>query len=288
MKRRSFIYSLSTLALAIPLSSLLRIGAQEKKIKILYFTRSAGFEHDAVKRTGQKLSFSELILQEIGDQIGIEVECTKDGSVFDKDLSQYAAIALYATGDLTRPTPDNTPPMTLNGKKQFLQWVENGGGVIGFHAATDAFHAKGKEIDPFIQMIGGEFLTHGEQQTATIRVVSPNFPGMKNVPKEFTLHEEWYVFKNFAQDLHVILLQDTKGMKGEAYQRAPYPQTWARIHGKGRVFYTSFGHREDIWRNPIVQQVIIAGLQWVCRRVDADVTPNVEEVAPGVVAASRA
>lgn len=286
MKRREFIKDLATLCISGSLLPMLR--AQDRKVRVLYFTRSAGFEHSVVARPNEGLSHSEKILIELGKRAGFEVECTKDGSVFDGDLEQYAVVALYATGDLTRPDGPKSPPMTPKGKERFLEWVKNGGGVVGFHAATDAFHSRQGEVDPFLQMLGGEFLTHGAQQEATVRLVDPAWPGLDQVPKEIRLLEEWYVFRNFAPDLHVIFVQETKGMHGKAYERPPYPQTWARLHGKGRVFYTSFGHREDIWTNQIVQQIMLAGLAWAMKRVDADVTPNIEKVCPGIVAASRA
>jgi hypothetical protein len=52
------------------------------------------------------------------------------------------------------------------------------------------------------------------------------------------------------------------------------------MHDKGRVFYTSMGHREDVWTNPLFQNILLGGLNWACGNVDADVTPNVETVCP--------
>jgi type 1 glutamine amidotransferase len=69
------------------------------------------------------------------------------------------------------------------------------------------------------------------------------------------------VRRKFAKDLHVILIQDTKGMDGPMYQRPPYPATWARMHGKGRVFYTSMGHG-DMWNNETFHQVLVGGVGW--------------------------
>ena len=94
------------------------------------------------------------------------------------------------------------------------------------------------------------------------------------------MYEEWYALKNFAPDLHVILVQQTKDMIGGCYQRPPYPVTWARMHGKGRVFYTSLGHCEDTWTHPGFSQIALAGLAWILRRVEADVTPNIQQVTP--------
>ena len=282
MKRREFLTSLGALtvcSLTFPLEWVQ--GAEGKKKRLLYFTRSAGYEHSVVRRHGKELAFSEKILTELGKKHGFEVICTKDGRVFDGDLDQYDAIAFYTTGDLTKPNRNGTPPMTPRGKQRLLDWVARGGGFIGFHAASDSFHSPKGSVDPYIQMLGGEFVIHGAQQISTLRLIPPRFPGLKGIPKVWRLKEEWYTFKNYAPDLHVILLQETKGMRGKMYQRPPYPQTWARLHGKGRVFYTSFGHREDIWTNPKVQQVMLAGIAWVMRNVDADVTPNIAEVAPG-------
>jgi type 1 glutamine amidotransferase len=78
----------------------------------------------------------------------------------------------------------------------------------------------------------------------------------------------------------VLLVQDTSSMKGNMYQRAPYPATWARMYGQGRVFYTSMGHREDIWTNPVFQDVLMGGIHWALRDVEADVTPNIGKAAP--------
>jgi type 1 glutamine amidotransferase len=261
-------------------------GADMKKQKILYFSRSAGFEHDAVKRKNGQPSISERILNKLGQKHGFEVVSTKDGRIFDGDLDQYDAIAFYTSGVLTEPNKQQTPPMTVEGKKKLLDAIAAGKGFVGFHSATDSFHSKGPsrenqtEVDPYIAMIGGEFIVHGEQQNATIRVASPKFPGVKEFGDNVSLKEEWYTLKNFAKDLHVILIEDNEGMKGDCYQRPPFPQTWARMHGKGRVFYTSFGHRDDIWTNPKVQGIMAGGLAWAMRNVNVDVKSNINKVTP--------
>ena len=69
-------------------------------------------------------------------------------------------------------------------------------------------------------------------------------------------------------------------MKDKVYQRPPFPATWARMHGKGRVFYTSMGHREDVWTKAEFQTVLLGGLAWALRNVDADVTPNIDKATP--------
>ena len=261
-------------------------AAEERQQKVLYFTRNVGFYHSVVQRKGDALSHSERALIDMGKRVGIDVECTKDGRVFDGDLDQYDAIAFFANNDLTVAGEQNEPPMSLAGKQRLLEAVAGGKGFVAFHSSCACWRTPGPrianatELDPYIAMIGGEFIAHGPQQEATMRVASPAFPGMNGLGDSFKLLEEWYALKNFADDLHVILVQETTGMKGDCYQRPPYPSTWARRHGKGRVFVTSMAHRENVWMEEPFQQIVLGGLGWALGNVDADVSPNIDTVTP--------
>jgi type 1 glutamine amidotransferase len=144
------------------------------------------------------------------------------------------------------------------------------------------------DFDPYIKMIGGEFVVHGKQQDATLKTIDPNFPGAKAFDNaKFT--EEWYSLKNFSPDLHVILAQDCTGMEGKMYQRQTFPETWARMHGKGRVFYTSMGHREDVWKKQEFLDLVVNAMRWTTGQVKADITPNLKQATPNaeVTAAAK-
>jgi type 1 glutamine amidotransferase len=269
-------------------------AAQPKTKKVLFFSKSSGYEHSVIKRKGDELSFAEKILADLGPKRGIEFTFSKDGSLFAPDyLKQFDAYFFYTTGDLTWAGTDKNPPMSPAGKAAFLDAIKKGKGFIGTHSATDTFHTNepsGKEdrparyhsyspqIDPYLQMIGGEFIVHGKQQKSKMRVADLKFPGMPR--EDFEWVEEWYSLKEFAKDLHVLLVQETNGMEGAPYHRQPYPATWARMHGRGRVFYTSLGHRDDVWTNPVFQELLFGGIAWAVRTVDADIKPNLEKVTP--------
>jgi type 1 glutamine amidotransferase len=262
---------------------------KKQKNKLLVFTRSQTFEHPCLKRPKEnELSLLETVLTDLGAKHGFEADCTKDGRVFLLDeLKKYDAFFFQTTGDLTKEGGDKNPPMPVEGKKALLDLVAGGKGFVGTHCASDTFHSKGenfktqdpKDRDPYIAMVGGEFITHGAQQKAWMRVTDNAFPGAKDA-KDFELNEEWYALKNFADDLHVILAQDGKDMKEGYYQRPLFPATWARKHGKGHVFYSSMGHREDVWQNELFQQLLLGGLSWAFGNVEAKVEPNIKEVAP--------
>jgi uncharacterized protein len=263
--------------------------------KILFFSKSSGFEHGVIKQTGGNPSFVDRLLTEIGPKHHIEFVCSKDGSLFSTEyLAQFDAIMFYATGDLTQVGNDGHPPMTSAGKEALLQAIAGGKGFIGVHAASNAFNGygerdmgpnryyqEGDKADPYIRMLGGEFIKHDKEQEAPLILASTAFPGMQDVPKNWLLHEEWYTYKNFRSDLHVIQYLDTSNITQPSYARPNFPVTWARMEEKGRVFFTGLGHRNDVWKNPLFQSVLIGGVNWALKRVDADVTPNIQQVTPG-------
>lgn len=240
----------------------------QRKPKILYFNRSSGWTHPVADRQGKPLAHSEKVLTELGGQHGFEVECRQDAAVLDGDLGKYDLLAFYTNG----------MPFSVKQMQKVLDTVSAGKPCVGFHAASDS--GAGPVIDPFLAMLGGAFVAHGAQQKARMIITSPKFPGVEGLGDGFELFEEWYALKNFAKDMHVILMQETKGMQGDMYQRPPYPSTWARLHGKGRVYYTALGHREDVWTNPIFQKIILGGLSWALGHADADIAPNLARLMP--------
>jgi type 1 glutamine amidotransferase len=272
------------------------LGSEKKSI--LVFTKSSGWEHDVVKRTSGRPSIVEHAVTALGEQHGFEVSASKDGRIFDsRDLRKHAAVFFFTTGDLTKLGTDGNPPMTPQGKQALLDAVAGGLGFVGVHAASDTFHtepdpddrsnryvAHGERSDPYLRMLGGEFIVHGSNprlQTARLSVKDKKFPGLEGVASPISFTEEWYSLKDFAPDLHVILALETQEMKGECYQRAPYPITWARSHGKGRVFYTALGDRAENWPNPFFLNLLGGGIRWAIGEVNASLDKNLTQATPG-------
>jgi uncharacterized protein len=296
MNRREMLAHTGLAALTLGLfpSTLDAALLRRRKRKVLFFSKSSGYEHDVIKRVNGQPSFVEKLLQQWGPEENVEFTFSKDGSLFNPDyLHQFDAYFFYTTGDLTQAGNDKNPPMTPEGKKAFLDAIHKGKGFIGTHSATDTFHSPyyanratmykndpPGQRDPYIDMIGGEFIIHGAQQHSLLVPTDRHFPGLKQFPDDFGPVEEWYTLKNFASNLHVLLIQDTKGMQGPMYNRPPYPSTWARFHGRGRVFYTNMGHREDIWTNPVFKQVLFGGIHWATHTARARVHANIEKVTP--------
>lgn len=67
----------------------------------------------------------------------------------------------------------------------------------------------------------------------------------RHLPSTWVVFDEIYQFKNFERStVHGLLTLDK-----HPNDKTPgdYPVSWCKEFGKGRVFYTSFGHREDVW-----------------------------------------
>ncbi len=175
-------------------------------------------------------------------------------------LKQYDAIVFAnTTGDL--PLPD---------KQAFLDWIKSGKGFVGMHAAADTFHG----FAGYRDMLGAEFKTHAAQLEIQPINQDPECPACAHLGKDWKVFDEIYQMKNFdPTKVHGLL---TLNHKPDVNDPSPgtYPIAWCKEYGKGRVFYTSLGHREDVWdptwpdrKNPkevaeAYQKHILAGLKW--------------------------
>jgi uncharacterized protein len=139
-------------------------------------------------------------------------------------------------------TSGNLPLPDLEG---FLEWIRGGKAFIGIHAATDTLRSgRADAPSPYTLMIGAAFKTHGAQATVECINQDPTHPACRDIPARWTVHDEIYLFDNFDRgSVHGLLTLDK-----EPNSREPgdYPIAWCKSFGKGKVFYTSLGHREDV------------------------------------------
>ncbi|MFL6213544.1 MAG: ThuA domain-containing protein [Blastocatellia bacterium] len=219
------------------------------KHKVLYLTHSAGFKHDV-------LPVSEEIMKEMGERSGaFEVTATKDCSMISRDsLKQYDAVVFYTTGEL---------PLSDEQKAAFLDFIKSGKGFVGIHSATDTFY----KWPEYGELIGGYFDQHPWHQDVTVNVEDNTHPATRHLGKSFQVKDEIYQFKDFSRSrVHVLLSLDPNSvdLTKPAVHRTDkdFALAWWRNYGKGRVFYTALGHREEVWRDARFQQLMIGALKW--------------------------
>jgi len=183
------------------------------------------------------------------------------------------------TGDL--PLPD------LAG---FLDWIKAGKAFIGFHAASDTL----KKSDAYVEMIGGHFAGHPWNAGGEHGFVNhePGHRVAAMYPPRFRWKDEIYQYdpRYRPENLRVLLSVDMAASNPKEPWHVPV--SWVRDYGKGRVFYTNFGHNEATWKDPSFQKHATEGITWALGKFTAPAEPNPDvqaaEYLRSVIAAAAA
>jgi putative membrane-bound dehydrogenase-like protein len=228
---KKLIFSVSILvAVVFGLGIKTGIRAQDNKIKLLFLGDNG--HHKPNDRFRQ--------IQPVLAAKGIDLVYTdKVESLTPKILNSYQGLVIFA--NLTTLSPEQ--------EKAMLDYVEQGNALIPLHCASYCFLNSPKYID----LVGAQFSKHG---TGTFRVdnILPTHPIMKGY-KSFESWDETYVHtKHNPKDR--IVLEERKDASGSE------PWTWVRTQGKGKVFYTAWGHDARTWSNPGFQNLLERGIRW--------------------------
>jgi type 1 glutamine amidotransferase len=129
-------------------------------------------------------------------------------------------------------------------------------------------------------MVGGTFDEHRWRTFDTpIVIEDPNFPGMQPWPRTLVLRDEIYQMKSFSRDqVHVLMSLDASklDLTNPKVHRGDhdFAVTWAKMYGKGRVYYSTLGHPEENWDDPRIQKMYAEAIKWVMGLVNADVSSH--------------
>jgi hypothetical protein len=230
---------------------------------------SSGFQHDSV-------SHALAVIERLGRESGaFETYIRTDSQLITKqpipeparntrNLNYFDSILFIGTGD----------NLNMQQKRDLLSFVhDDGKGFVGAHTGDDAFF----DWPEFAEMIGGWFDNHPWGQfDAPIVVEDAKFPAMLGFPVRFTIHDEIYQHKNFERSrVHVLASLDASkiDLKNPNVHRTDrdFPVAWAKMYGKGRVFYSTFGHAAETWDNPMIQKMYLEAIKWSLRLEGDDV-----------------
>ncbi len=247
--------------------------------KVLLLTKSSGYIHDVVKEPDGQTSLVERTLATICAELGHTLTATKDASLINSAyLENFDVVVFYTCGNLTTSGRDEQTPMGPGGVKDLTQWIEDGGGFVGFHSACDTLEPESPETtSPYLEMLGGDFKVHGGQFVGELVSHDSSHPTMAHFPSPYSLHEEWYVFENFAADeVHVLTILDpgNEGENQEMYDLEPYPYSWCKALGEGRIYFTGLAHNAATWDDPTFQRIIPDVIQWASGIGEAQAEPN--------------
>jgi putative membrane-bound dehydrogenase-like protein len=175
---------------------------------------------------------------------GIELTYTEDANALNlENLAKFDALLIYA--NIERITPEQ--------EKALLSYVEGGGGFVPIHCASFCFLNSPR----YVALVGAQFERHDTGEFDT-KVVDADHPITRNLTP-FRTWDETYVHRRHNEEgRQVLQVRDEKGRDE--------PWTWVRTQGKGRVFYTAYGHDARTWQNPGFHDLLERGIRWVANK----------------------
>jgi type 1 glutamine amidotransferase len=244
-------------------------GAPSMK-RLLIIGEEKGYRHEAV-------SHAAATIERLGRESGLwsttirtdtEALTKKKLEYNAKNLNDFDAVLFYTGGELE---------MTAEQKAALLSFVhDDGKGFIGVHSAAITF----ADWPEYREMIGGFYDEHPWVTfDAPIVVEDANFPGMQQWPREFVLKDEIYQMRDWSrQNVRVLMRLDIGkiDLKNPQVHRKDldFAVAWAKMYGKGRVYYSTLGHVEQNWDDPRLQAMYVGAIKWAMGLVDADLTPR--------------
>jgi type 1 glutamine amidotransferase len=246
--------------------------APAKPRKVLVFWRCEGFFHTSIPVVNKAL---EIMGKKTG---AFEVTlCTDDYSVFTPEkLKEFDAVCLNNTTRL-KFDPKQAPERC----KALIDFVKGGKAIVGIHAATDNFY----DWPEAAEMMGGQFTGHpwGGGGTWAIKIDEPNHPLMAAFKgKGFKVKDEIYRTEPplYSRSKQLVLMSldmsdpDTRNVKDFKETDKDTGISWIKTCGKGRVFYCSLGHNDEILWNPAILQHYLDGIQFALGDFKVDTKPK--------------
>lgn len=245
-------------AVAKAMPSITALKKPKKSRKVLVLSKVAGWYHSSIE-TG-KTCFKLM-----GEQTGaFEVDFIDEPSFFTSENLKTFDVLLFNNTTYCQDYFNEEQ------RQAILNYVKNGGGFVGIHAASDCGTSKQKsktEWPEITRMIGGAFNGHPWTSKGMygIRNEDPNHTIIKHLNGEgFDISDELYKYKDYdRKSLRVLLSIDMeKSYKKGGRKDHDNPLLWVKKYGKGRVFFSAFGHNEAVFANPIILQSWLNGIQF--------------------------
>jgi type 1 glutamine amidotransferase len=225
----------------------------DKVHQVLVYSHASGFKHASIP-TGAKAL--RIMAQETGV---FEATFTQETNEFTKQgLSKYDMIIFNNCTHVQKAFTEDSQRTAI------LDFIKSGKAFVGFHSASDGGMPKWQE---YTDMIGGCFAGHPWNAGGTwpFSIEDPKHPvNAAFKEKEFTFSDEIYQYKSYDRSkLRVLIGLDAikSGKKGNSTTN-DYPVSWVKSYGKGRIFYSNFGHNKATWWTPFMLQHFLDGIRW--------------------------
>lgn len=227
--------------------------------KVLFFANPMGSDNDVIRRPQpERLSVAERQFAELSRGV-FDVTITQDGAEVTREkLARYRAVIFF--------TAINPPGVDKEG---LVEWVRDGGAFIGIHSTANTYQG----YPAFGEMLGARYdrrpwrTGEAPQTKVRVRVEDRVHPATRHLGESFEIADDIYQFKDFDRGKVQLLLGldpaslDLENPKVNR-QDKHFPVSWAKAHGRGRVFYTALGDWEETWKDPRYRTHLIRGIRW--------------------------
>lgn len=243
----------------------------KKARKVLVVNQCEGFVHSSIPYGAKAF---EILGRKTGAFTTVVVN---DLSILEKpEFDTFDAIVMNNTTLRLPLLADADEAREAQAERRFVDFVRNGKGLVGVHAATDCLY----KWPAYGELLGGYFNGHPWNEDVRVRLEDPAHPllaGFKGL--DFTVADEIYEFRDYSRDtLRVLLSLDVKktNMAKDKIKRtdSDFAVAWIREAGRGRVFYFSLGHRHEIFWTPPILKCYLDGIQYALGDLPADAKPS--------------
>jgi type 1 glutamine amidotransferase len=162
-------------------------------------------------------------------------------------------------------------------RRSLLDYAAKGGGVVAIHYAIGA----NRQWPEFHELLGATFTGHPWNEEVGLTVEEPNHPLVAGFGgKDFRLADEIYQYGppyDRAWLRVLVSLDPERSNMGVKWIERPdndFALAWVKLHGQGRVFYTSFGHRTELFWHPPLLQFYLDAIQWAAGDLEAPAAPR--------------
>ena len=219
---------------------------------LIYYTQHAEEAH--VQFAEQATTFFKKL--NYGD--GFVLDITTDFSKYPYEkLKEYNVIIML-----------NTSPNTKAERDAFEQYMENGGGWVGFHAA--AYNDKNTHWPWFVKYLGGGvfYCNNWPPQPVLVEIDNEEHPVTKNLPASFVAPaSEWYQWTPSPRqnkDVEVLLSLSPKnyplGIK-DVVNFGDFPIVWSNKNY--RMIYLNMGHGDEEFIDGTQNLLLVNAFRWV-------------------------
>jgi uncharacterized protein len=240
--------------------------------RILVVGAALGWQHESIP-DGMAMVWN------LGHESGLwEAYLRTDYGLLTKGNAGTNAKNLDAFDALVFVNTTGEMPLDAAQKRDLLSFVhDDGKGFVGVHAALDANY----RWPEYGEMLGGWFDEHPWMTfDAPIVREDDKFPATRHFPRAFVKHDEIYQAKSWSRDkVNVLLRLDESKLNYENNPRVhradrDFGVAWAKMYGKGRVFYSTLGHTPESFEDPDVKTMYFEAIKWALGLTEGSTAPH--------------